>query len=176
MSIRSDRIKKAVPLDKLLKDYGYDIYLNGSDQQFKCDLHGSGRDNKPSARYYHSTQTWYCFACGKVRDVISTTMEKGGLEYNDACRYLEKRYDIGEWVEKKSILDNEERYEIEENIDWQKRVVVRLKSLVKDRLISLDASLKFWEAIDILMVNNNTEESKWKNIFDKLESIANDRR
>jgi hypothetical protein len=55
-------------------------------------------------------------------------------------------------------------------------VEVRLKSLVKDRLISLDASLKFWEAIDILMVNNNTEESKWKNIFEKLESIANDRR
>jgi len=171
MSIRSDRIKKAVPLDRVLKDYGYDIYLNGSDQQFKCDLHGSGRDNKPSARYYHSTQTWYCFACGKVRDVISTTMEKGGLEYNDACRYLEKKYDLPAWREYKDEVSEDKPYEIEEEIDWEKRVKNRLSLMTKERTVKLEVLLKFWEAFDIIMVNNKEDKDKWKNLFNKIEGL-----
>ncbi len=176
MSLRSDRLKDNVPLDRLLRDYGYDVYLNGSDQQFKCDLHGSGIETKPSARYYHNTKTWYCFACGKVRDVISTTMEKEGLEYGDACRVLEKKYNLTAWKEYEEKKVEDKAYDIDVEIDWEKRVKTRLNSLVKNRSISLEMSLKFWEAVDVLSVNNSTS-SKWESLFEKLEKVfENDRR
>ena len=173
MSLRSDRLKENVPLDRLLRDYGYDVYLNGSDQQFKCDLHGSGVETKPSARYYHNTKTWYCFACGKVRDVISTVMEKEGKEYVDACRLLEKKYNLPAWKEYTSEIDSSEPYKIDEDseIDWKKRVGIRLKSITRDRNVKLDIVLKFWEAYDIIVVNSKEDQSKWKNLFLKLESI-----
>jgi len=173
MSLRSDRLKENVPLDRLLRDYGYDVYLNGSDQQFKCDLHGSGVETKPSARYYHNTKTWYCFACGKVRDVISTVMEKEGKEYVDACRLLEKKYNLPAWKEYTGEIDSSEPYKIDDDseIDWEKRVGIRLKSITRDRNVKLDVVLKFWEAYDIIMVNSKEDQSKWKNLFLKLESI-----
>jgi hypothetical protein len=171
MSLRSDRLKDNVPLDRLLRDYGYDVYLNGSDQQFKCDLHGSGIETKPSARYYHNTKTWYCFACGKVRDVVSTVMEKEGMEYGDACRMLEKKYNLAVWKEYEENKIEDKPYEMGEEIDWEKRVTNRLKSMTRDKLVELDVVLKFWEVYDIIMVNNRGDVSKWKNLFSKLESI-----
>ena len=171
MSLRSDRLKNSIGLDQLLNGYGYDIYLNGSDQQFRCDLHGSGRDNKPSARYYHGTKTWYCFACGKVRDVISTTMEKEGLEYVDACRFLEKKYNLPAWKEYKEEVGEDKPYEIEEEIDWEKRVKNRLSLITRERVVNLEVVLKFWEAFDIIMVNNKEDKDKWKNLFNKIEGL-----
>lgn len=59
---RIDRIKRVVEIEDLLADYGYKIHGGGGhrEQQFQCDLHGDGRDGKPSARMYPESQSWYC--------------------------------------------------------------------------------------------------------------------
>lgn len=59
---RADRIRSEVPIIRVLADYGYHVNPDGEDreQQFSCDLHGSGQDRKPSARVYPSTNSWYC--------------------------------------------------------------------------------------------------------------------
>lgn len=95
-SHRVDKIKGIVSLEEVLLAYNYGIREGGGnrEQQFSCDLHGDGEDLKKSARFYPETNTWYCFACEKVRDVISTVMEKENISFLDACRFLEKAYDI----------------------------------------------------------------------------------
>ena len=94
MSLRAKRIKEEIPILSVLAGYGYDVHGDTREQQFKCDLHGDGHDNAPSARVYPETNTWYCFACGKVRDSISTVMEKEGLDFNQACKGLEIKYNL----------------------------------------------------------------------------------
>ena len=106
-----------------------------------------------------------------MRDVVSTVMEKEGMEYGDACRMLEKKYNLAVWKEYEENKIEDKPYEMGEEIDWEKRVTNRLKSMTRDKLVELDVVLKFWEVYDIIMVNNRGDVSKWKNLFSKLESI-----
>lgn len=60
---RADRIRAEIPIQRVLADYGYNIDGGyDGEQQFSCDLHGDGRDNKPSGRVYPSSGSWYCVA------------------------------------------------------------------------------------------------------------------
>ena len=89
-----DRIREQVPIIEVLADYGYEVDTRGGDreQQFSCDLHGDGRDSKPSARVYPDNNQFFCFACGRSRDVLALVMEKESLEFWPAVRKIEKRY------------------------------------------------------------------------------------
>ena len=93
---RADRIRADVPLARILADYGYAVNPDGGDreQQFQCDLHGDGRDGKASGRLYPSSNSMYCFACGRARDAVSLAMEKEGLKFGDALEKLERRYGL----------------------------------------------------------------------------------
>jgi DNA primase len=92
---RADRIKTEIPIQQILADYGYRIEAGYSgEQQFSCDLHGDGRDNKPSARVYPHSGSWYCFACDQTRDAISTARDKEGLDFWGALKTLEARYHL----------------------------------------------------------------------------------
>lgn len=179
MSKRSNRIKQFVRLDQVLSEYGYNVRVNGSEQQFACDLHGSGIETRPSARYYPSTQTWYCFACGKVRDVVSTVMEKEGLEYRQACRAIEKKYGLSEWNEytvENPIDEIDTEYNEQEEVDWKTKTINKLTLLTKNKVICLKDSLKFWEAIDFLLFSKNEEKDYWIKIYKKIESVENEQR
>lgn len=61
---RVERIKKEIPIIAVLASFGYQVRSDGGDreQQFPCDLHGDGQDNKPSARVYPDSQQFYCVA------------------------------------------------------------------------------------------------------------------
>ena len=78
----------------LLSSFGYRVRADGGDreEQFQCDLHGDGRDNKPSARFYPDN-TWYCV---DIREPILTDngwVLLGDLA-SDSCRVLNGN---GEW-------------------------------------------------------------------------------
>ena len=93
---RADRIRSEIPITQVLIDYGYPVRPWGGDreQQFPCNLHGDGQDNRPSARVYPDSSSWYCWTCGRSRDAISTVMEKEGTDFSSACRILETRYGL----------------------------------------------------------------------------------
>ena len=76
---RAERIRSEVPIERVLALYGYEVRTEGGsrEQQFRCDLHGDGTDNKPSARCYPSSNTWYCWACNQSRDAIQTDGDGG---------------------------------------------------------------------------------------------------
>lgn len=90
----ADRIRAEVPITQVLMHYGYRVRENEREQQFQCDLHGSGRDNKPSARVYPDSNSWYCFGCDKTRDAIETVRAKEGVKFWEAVKLLEQAYGL----------------------------------------------------------------------------------
>ena len=155
---RADRIREEAPLDRVLEDYGYAV-ISGADreQQFQCDLHGDGSDNKPSARFYPESQSWYCFACGRSRDAISTVMEKEGLGFSDACKSLETRFQLPPLPWKDEYSDGSEPKRVKEIIPASKEKSVEdtahithrvLDGFTQDGTFDLNTALKLWEAFD----------------------------
>jgi len=176
MSKRSDRIKEKIPLLSVLAYYGYDV---GSSQdreyQFRCDLHGDGSDNAPSARVYPSTNTWYCFACGKIRDAVSTVMEKEGLDFSNACRALELKYNLPLWAWKETDPYEEAESKTRETSDLdhlKKRINSKLSEAIKARSLSLEQSLRFWEAYSMLDILDNSTESQWMKLYYSIQGAT----
>lgn len=92
----ADRIRSEIPIVQVLYEYGYSVNPDGADreQQFPCDLHGDGSDNRPSARAYPDSASFHCFACGRSRDAITLVREKEGLDFWPAVKKLEASYNL----------------------------------------------------------------------------------
>jgi CHC2 zinc finger len=158
---RADRIRETIPMARVLADYGYTVNPDGGDreQQFPCDLHGDGRDGKPSGRLYPSSNSMYCFACGRARDAVSLAMEKEGLKFGDALDKLERRYglpylpndggsdDDDDGPRPESVADvlSERPVPYEEASDRADRFLRRITSA---RALPMTDTLLFWSAFD----------------------------
>ena len=165
---RADRIRSEVPIASVLNDLGYVVRTDAADreQQFSCDLHGDGLDNKPSARAYPDSNSWYCFACNKSRDAIQTLREKRGLGFSEACKILEKSYGLPDlpWLEDEKWVNPQS--EINALISppqtfeqSQQRVFSLLDTQVRDQILSLENLLGLWEAHDLIVWH--VEENLW---------------
>ena len=94
-----DRLKELilakVDLAQVMLDYGtHFMYspLHTEEAQFRCPFHGN--DNKPSARYYRSTQTCYCWVCAKRWVVISFIKDKESLNFYSTLNFVVKKYQL----------------------------------------------------------------------------------
>jgi hypothetical protein len=96
LSKRADRVRQEIKITRVLADLGYAVLpdAEGREQQFSCDLHGDGRDSKKSARAYPSSNSCYCWACGRARDSISLVRDKTGASFADAVKWLETKYGL----------------------------------------------------------------------------------
>jgi len=156
----ADRIREHVPIIRVLIALGYDdVRADGGDreQQFRCDLHGTGHDDKPSARVYPDSNSWYCFGCGLTRDAIATIRAKQDVGFWQAVKMLEQAYgldplpiDYGTDEKGESALSA-----LRENLtrqttfeDEEKRTRALLDGLTRDRDLPLDRLLACWEAFD----------------------------
>jgi DNA primase len=172
MSDRAKRIKEKISLERVLSDYGYNVREIGGEQQFRCDLHGDGSDNAPSARVYPQSNTFYCFACGRARDSITLVMEKEGVEFGKACFLLEKKYGLTTWVSESKKPEVETRSEIESPVlDFSKLIRGRLWALTKQRQVSLSLILRLWEGYDLLCSRNEVSDSQWKRLLEQIPSL-----
>jgi hypothetical protein len=177
MSKRADRIKEKVPLLGVLAYYGYGVGSSSdTEYQFRCDLHGDGSDNAPSARVYPSTNTWYCFACGKIRDSISTVMEKEGLDFSSACKALELKFGLPVWTwQEKDPFEETDGGVSNEQSDLdllKKRIGLKLSDLIKARVLSKEQSLKYWEAYSMLETLDKTTEAQWMRLYYSLQGAV----
>jgi hypothetical protein len=153
---RADRIRESIPIVQVLEDYGYRVRGDGGEreQQFSCNLHGTGWDTKPSARVYPESNSWYCFACDVSRDAIGTVQANEGLEFWGAIKWLEGKYKLPpmkwEGPTEVSTLDSVAaslRYDKTFDDD-RERLTARLNRLTTDRDLTLPVLLSFWEAHD----------------------------
>jgi len=156
---RADRIRTKVDIIDVLANLGYAVRggSRGQEEQFSCDLHGDGRDNKPSARVYPASNSWYCWACGRSRDAIGTVREKIGLGFGDALSWLEKEHGLPPMPWEPSDRGPSLSEELASRIDADKTLDDDLRSfdsmmdsIVADRMLPRDPCLAFWEARDKL--------------------------
>lgn len=158
---RLDRIHREVPIAQVLADLGYGVRGDGEhrEQQFSCDLHGDGRDSKPSARVYPESSSWYCFACSRSRDAVDTLQaKKPGLDLKDAIRAIEKRYGLPDlpWDDERprnptSQVTQEVKQALDPTRSFQddSRVLKgTLEWVTKERVLPLEKVCAFWEALD----------------------------
>jgi DNA primase len=90
-----DLILEKLDLAEVMLSYGVEFIYNpmkADEAQFRCPFHG--KDNKPSARYYRSTQSCYCWVCTKKWDVISFIRDKENLGFLATIRHIIDRYKI----------------------------------------------------------------------------------
>lgn len=154
---RADRIRERVGIVQFLSDMGYAIQPHGGDreQQFSCDLHGDGSDSKPSARVYPSSNSWYCFACSKKRDSITTLMERKGLSFHQACDTIEQTYGLPPMPFEKEENEFDELATFEQNQQSFDTMKKRIDNLLKvqsvERAISLSQYLSLWEVYNMIL-------------------------
>ena len=173
---RADRIRERVDIAEFLSDLGYSVrsYAGHREQQFSCDLHGDGSDNKPSARVYPSSNSWYCFACSKKRDSITTLMEKKGLTFHEACDTIEKKYGLPPLPYEKekdgynelSFGDNKPTFE-----DMRKRIDSLLTIQQTERGISLSQFLSIWEVFNMIVYKNEKRTIKEEKAIQSLMKV-----
>lgn len=173
---RADRIRERVDISEFLSDLGYKVHSHGGhrEQQFSCDLHGDGSDNKPSARVYPSSNSWYCFACSKKRDSITTLMEKKGLNFHEACNLIEQKYGLPplpyekeddgyselSFQEKKSTFDG-----------MKNRVNTILNTQRIEKSITLSQYLSLWEVYNMILHRVESERMTEDNALQGLEKV-----
>lgn len=164
---RSERIKEKVSIFSVLHSYNYDVVDSPREQQFRCNLHGDGSDNSPSARAYPDSNSWYCFACGKTRDAISTVMEIEGVRFSQACKALEVKYDLPVWVYSKA--SSEDHFKDEPVVDSLSIITTRTERLLRSKTkdIDLDNSLRLWEAFNMLS-SIDSKESQWLKLYNRI--------
>ena len=157
---RIDRIHKEIDITQVLSDLGYPVHLGGGyrEQQFPCDLHGDGHDNKPSARVYPESSSWYCFGCSKARDAIDTIQAKEGITFHEAICKLEADYNLPSlpWDDDRPLPPSETlRGTVKASVDPTRTLADDLRTIrstlgwiTEERLLGMDRTLTFWEAVD----------------------------
>ena len=88
-------INENVTLADVMMDYGVKFLYSpkyADEVQFHCAFHG--KDTKPSARLYNTTNSCYCWVCRKSWDVVSFIMEKESLAYSKALQFIISKYRI----------------------------------------------------------------------------------
>jgi|TARA_R110000824_G_scaffold308069_1_gene495615 hypothetical protein len=179
----ADRIREEVPIVDVLCDYGYEVHPDGGDreQQFSCDLHGDGRDTKPSARAYPDSASFHCFACGRSRDAITLVREKEGVDFWAAVKALEAKYGLTPlpWSAPEEPRKDKAIHKVQEALarDTQtteqllQRVSRIIDSCCRERSIPAEQCAAFWEAhdkIQVLQRESKTPESTTKGAANKV--------
>lgn len=160
---RVDRIKQEVDILTLLEGFGFRVRADmDREQQFQCSLHGDGRDTKPSARAYPESNSWYCWACQKSRDVVGTVREVQGMSFIDALKWLEKQYNLPPlpWLDgdrdyltqKETVKDVvNEALTTDRSFEQDSNVLKGILEMVtEDRTLPRDRVLSYWDAFDYI--------------------------
>jgi DNA primase len=79
---------KAIPIRSLALDFGFKLTPAGTG---RCILPGHD-DKKPSFALRRAKNTFVCFACGRSGSTIDLVMQMHGVDFSDACRWLQERY------------------------------------------------------------------------------------
>lgn len=171
---KAEHIRKHVPIMRFLADLGYEVDPQSpEDQQFRCDLHG-GEDRKPSAKAYIASSSWYCWACHKARDHISTLREKiPSLSFAEAYDRIAREYGVPKFkaglygVETLTQASSEEEYTQEEilqvrtmeEFEREKERLGRLMEiLTAERSFTLKQATRLWASFDAVCWHIDNQE------------------
>ena len=88
VSYRSERIKAALDINKVVSFYGYEPNRQGF---VSCPFHS---ERTASLKIYPKSNSFYCFGCGAGGDVIDFVRLLYGLDFGQACLRLESDFGL----------------------------------------------------------------------------------
>ena len=88
VSYRSERIKAALDIDRVVSFYGYEPNRQGF---VSCPFHS---EKTASCKVYPKDNSFYCYGCGASGDVISFVRLLYGLDFRQACVRLEADFGL----------------------------------------------------------------------------------
>jgi hypothetical protein len=85
--VTTEELKESVSLSAVLAAWGVEIKPN---DKFTC-IYPNHLDQKtPSSHLYDADDSFYCFGCQTAGDIFSVVMERGGMDFPSAKRWLEE--------------------------------------------------------------------------------------
>ena len=88
VSYRSEHIKAALDIDRVVSFYGYEPNRQGF---LSCPFHS---EKTASCKIYPKSNSFYCFGCGAGGDVINFVRLLYGLDFRQACVRLEADFGL----------------------------------------------------------------------------------
>ena len=88
VSYRSERIKAALEIDRVVSFYGYEPNRQGF---VSCPFHS---ERTASRKIYPKSNSFYCYGCGAGGDVINFVRLLYGLDFRQACVRLEADFGL----------------------------------------------------------------------------------
>ena len=88
VSYRSERIKAALDIERVVSFYGYEPNRQGF---VSCPFHS---EKTASFKIYPKSNSFYCFGCGAGGDVIDFVRLLYGLDFRQACVRLEADFGL----------------------------------------------------------------------------------
>lgn len=178
---RADRIRAEVEIVRVLADYGYAVNPDGGDreQQFACDLHGDGQDSSPSARVYPATNSIFCFAENRYRDIIQLVREKEGTDFWGAVKVVEARYHLPPlpWTDEDEIRPETLGEKViaslrsDRTFEEERHTTERLlQTMTEERDVPMEKVLALWEGFD--RVVHGMVKEQWSEELGKGRLIA----
>ena len=165
LSYRSDRIKAALDIDRVVSFYGYEPNRQGF---VSCPFHS---EKTASCKIYPKSNSFYCFGCGAGGDVIDFVRLLYGLNFRQACLRLEADFGLvgvsdsaGPELSEKAKKRNAEKAEYKA----LKERFVRYRRIIRDKApkaVGEPLSPEFNEAIKELPhieYRLRELEEKWK--------------
>lgn len=180
---RMANIKSQVHIADVLSHYGIRMMTKDREFQYPCPLHGDGQDNSYSARMYPESNSTYCFACHKSRDVVGWVMDAEALGFGRALSFLERTFGVRN-VPKPEMegLDDSARREVAALLDKQRaaptfldvlgRVEAKLvRALRASASLPMDRVLKAFFLLDNLRYDaqhGTLDEEKGRDVVNKV--------
>lgn len=181
---RIDNIKGQVHITDVLDYYGITVRTKIREFQYPCPLHGDGQDNSFSARMYPESDSTYCFACHKDRDVVEWVRDAEGLTFGKSLSFIERTFKVKNipkpTFDPKDTKSREEMSRLLRKqetaptlLDGIERIETMSRRLVRthrDKL-SMYSVLKLFFVLDNLrydIQHGNVEEDKARPVLQKL--------
>jgi len=145
-----EEIHANVSIVDVLSHYGYRVHSGGGHrkQSFSCDLHGDGKDSRPSAVVYPETGTFYCFACGKPRDALDLIQIKEQVTFVQAVAILNKRYGLKIRLPSLPVIQMQSLPETASSEVWVQRVDALISTLWSMGMLRYGDAFSYWERLD----------------------------
>jgi hypothetical protein len=185
-NLRVNGVKENVSMTDVLHLFGITVHTVDREFQYPCPLHGDGRDSSFSARYYPDSESTYCFACHKSRDVVEWVRDAKGLSFSKALAFLEQSFDLAPiplpaFLKEKENTFASEIADLFEDSNDGISLLDRIHSLDKTirRKIKSGADMskviKAFFLLDVLdhdLRRGSIEEEKAMRVFTKIQSAV----
>ena len=165
VNYRSERIKAALDIDRVVSFYGYEPNRQGF---VSCPFHN---ERTASLKIYPNSNTFYCFGCGAGGDVIDFVRQLYGLDFKQACVRLEADFGLvsGQSAASPELSEKAKKRNAEKaEYKALKERFVRYRQIIRDKApkaASEPLSPEFAKAINEMPhIENRLREleDKWK--------------